>query len=231
MSRLVVVGPPWRVSLDNPSCRTFYKEPASNGNSSTIATVREQCQTPKLAHVTAMFQRYSFRTNSHLLPCPAMDYLWTPWRYAYVSGIEKTTGCVFCDAVKENDDSKALIVYRGEYCYVILNAYPYTPGHVMVVPYTHLDELRKLPSPAANEMIALSQRMESVLRELYNPDGINLGMNIGKAAGAGIAGHIHMHVLPRWVADANFVSVVGETRVLPETLDVTWGKIRGQISR
>src|SRR5215472_1725440 len=92
-SRLVVVGSPWRVSLDNPSCRTFYKEPASNGNSSTIATVREQCQTPKLAHVTAMFQRYSFRTNSHLLPCPAMDYLWTPWRYAYVSGTEKTTGC------------------------------------------------------------------------------------------------------------------------------------------
>jgi len=154
-----------------------------------------------------------------------MDYLWTPWRYAYVSGTEKTTGCVFCDAPKEKDDSKARIVYRGEYCFVILNTYPYTPGHVMVVPYTHLDELRKLPSPAADEMMALSQRMETVLRELYHPDGINLGMNIGKAAGAGIAGHIHMHVLPRWVADANFVSVVGETRVLPETLEVTWGKI------
>jgi ATP adenylyltransferase len=95
----------------------------------------------------------------------------------------------------------------------------------MVVPYTHLDELRKLPIEAASEMMGLSQRMEAVLRELYHPDGINLGMNIGKAAGAGIAGHIHMHVLPRWVADANFVSVVGETRVLPETLDVTWGKI------
>ena len=95
----------------------------------------------------------------------------------------------------------------------------------MIVPYEHLDELRKLPVEAANEMMALSQRMESVLRKLYHPDGINLGMNIGKAAGAGIAGHIHMHVLPRWVADANFVSVVGETRVLPETLDVTWGKL------
>jgi ATP adenylyltransferase len=95
----------------------------------------------------------------------------------------------------------------------------------MVVPYTHLDELQKLPVEAANEMMALSQKMESVLRELYHPDGVNLGMNIGKAAGAGIAGHIHMHVLPRWVADANFVSVVGETRVLPETLETTWGKI------
>ena len=153
-----------------------------------------------------------------------MDYLWTPWRYTYVSGADKSVECVFCEAPKEADD-KALIVYRGKHCYVILNRYPYTPGHVMIVPYEHLDELRRLPVEAANEMMALSQRMETVLRELYRPDGINLGMNIGKAAGAGIAGHIHMHVLPRWVADANFISVVGETRVLPETLEVTWGKI------
>src|SRR5579863_4379806 len=155
-----------------------------------------------------------------------MDYLWTPWRYAYVSGTEKATECVFCEAPKETDDRKALIVHRGKHCFVILNAYPYTPGHVMIVPYTHLDELRKLPSKGADEMMALSQKIESVLRELYRPDGINLGMNIGKAAGAGIAGHIHMHVLPRWVADANFMSVVGETRVLPETLVVTWKRMR-----
>jgi len=154
-----------------------------------------------------------------------MDYLWTPWRYAYVSGTEKPVGCVFCEAAKETDDEKARIVHRGAHCFVILNTYPYTPGHVMIVPYTHLDELQKLAIDAANEMMALSQRMESVLRELYRPDGINLGMNIGKAAGAGIAGHIHMHVLPRWVADANFVSVVGETRVLPETLGITWKKL------
>jgi ATP adenylyltransferase len=154
-----------------------------------------------------------------------MDYLWTPWRYAYVSTAERTIGCVFCEAVKSPDD-KALIVHRGQQCFVILNTYPYTPGHVMVVPYAHLDELQKLPAEAAQEMMALSQRMETVLRKLYHPDGINLGMNIGKAAGAGIAGHIHMHVLPRWVADANFMSVVGETRVLPETLDVTWARMR-----
>jgi len=154
-----------------------------------------------------------------------MDYLWTPWRYAYVSSSEKKGGCVFCEAQKE-DDATAKIVYRGKFCFVILNTYPYTPGHVMVVPYAHLDELQKLPTEAANEMMALSQRMESVLRELYRPDGVNLGMNIGKAAGAGVAGHIHMHVLPRWVADSNFMSVVGETRVLPETLDVTWERMR-----
>jgi ATP adenylyltransferase len=160
-----------------------------------------------------------------------MDYLWTPWRYAYVSNAEKTVGCVFCEAAKDKDDAKAMIVHRGEHCFVILNAYPYTPGHVMIVPYAHLDELRKLPSDAANEMMALAQKMETVLRELYRPDGINLGMNIGKAAGAGIAGHIHMHVLPRWVADANFMSVVGETRVLPETLEVTWERIAGAMRK
>jgi len=150
-----------------------------------------------------------------------MDYLWTPWRYAYVSTAEKTPGCIFCDLPKLGDDVRARIVYRGQNCYIVLNTYPYTPGHVMVVPFAHLDELQKLPVEAADEMIQLSQKMEQVLRQLYKPDGINLGMNIGKAAGAGVAGHIHMHVLPRWVADSNFVSVVGETRILPETLDTT----------
>jgi ATP adenylyltransferase len=157
-----------------------------------------------------------------------MDHLWTPWRYAYVTGAEKTVECVFCEAPKESDE-KAYIVHRGSHCYIILNAYPYTNGHVMVVPYAHLDELQKLPTDAAHEMMALTQKMETVLRSLYRPDGINLGMNIGKAAGAGVAGHIHMHVLPRWVADANFLSVVGETRVLPEALEVTWQRIREAI--
>jgi len=167
-----------------------------------------------------------FRTCRPSATLPfTMDYLWTPWRYAYVSTAEKAAGCVFCDAVKASDDGKTLIVHRARHCFVILNAYPYTPGHVMIVPYEHLDELQKLPSEAASEMMALAQRMETVLRELYQPDGINLGMNIGKAAGAGIAGHIHMHVLPRWVADANFVSVVCETRILPETLEETWKRM------
>jgi ATP adenylyltransferase len=160
-----------------------------------------------------------------------MDYLWTPWRYAYVSGTQKSSGCVFCEAAEGRDDAQTHIVHRGEHCFVILNTFPYTPGHVMIVPYAHLDELQKLPGAAANEMMSLSQRMETVLRELYHPDGINLGMNIGKAAGAGIAGHIHMHVLPRWVADSNFMSVVGETRVLPETLEVTWEKMRKAMAK
>ncbi len=159
-----------------------------------------------------------------------MDHLWTPWRYAYVTGADQKRGCVFCELPKETDQ-QALIVHRGEHCFVILNTYPYTNGHVMVVPYAHLDELAKLPTVAAQEMMALSQRMETVLRSLYRPDGINLGMNIGKAAGAGVAGHIHMHVLPRWTADASFMSVVGETRVLPETLEVTWERIRKELAK
>lgn len=155
-----------------------------------------------------------------------MDYLWTPWRYAYISTADVTPGCVFCLALAMKDDEKTKIVFRGKHCFVILNTFPYTSGHVMVVPYEHLDELRKLPVEGAHEMMDLAQRTESLLRKLYSPDGVNLGMNIGKAAGAGVAGHIHMHVLPRWVADANFMTVVGETRVLPEALEVTWEKMR-----
>jgi ATP adenylyltransferase len=154
-----------------------------------------------------------------------MDYLWTPWRYAYVAA-PSSTGCIFCDLPKAGNDAQARIVHRGHHCYIVLNTFPYTPGHVMVVPFAHLDELQKLPVEAAHEMMSLSQKMERVLRRLYTPDGINLGMNIGKAAGAGVAGHIHMHVLPRWVADANFVSVIGETRVLPESLEITYERIR-----
>jgi len=160
-----------------------------------------------------------------------MDYLWTPWRYAFVSSAEGAPGCVFCDLPAEHADGKNGIVLRGTHCFVILNAYPYTSGHVMIVPYAHVDRLESLPPEAAQEMMALCQRMERVLRAVYRPDGINLGMNIGKAAGAGVAGHIHMHVLPRWVADANFISVVGETRVLPELLDETYRRLRDALSR
>ena len=156
-----------------------------------------------------------------------MDYIWTPWRYAYVTTAAQTENpdeCVFCELTKL-PDNVANIVYRGKHCFVILNNFPYTSGHVMVVPFAHLDQLQKLPEPAAQEMMQLSQRMEGVLRQLYSPDGINLGMNIGRAAGAGIAGHIHMHVLPRWVADANFMTVVGEARMLPELLETTYERV------
>lgn len=158
-----------------------------------------------------------------------MDYLFSPWRYAYVTTADKAEGCLFCTKLAEEDDRRAWIVHRGAHCFVMLNAFPYTSGHVMVVPYEHVDELQKLSVPARDEMMALTAKMEGVLRRLYKPDGVNLGMNLGKAAGAGVAGHIHMHVLPRWVADANFMSVVAETRVLPEALEVTFERISTEL--
>lgn len=155
-----------------------------------------------------------------------MDYLFSPWRYAFVSSAQQTTGCIFCDLPRLQDDEKAMIVHRGEHCFIILNAYPYTSGHVMIVPYAHIDRLQLLSAPAAQEMMELTRKMEAVSGKLYHPDGMNIGMNLGKAAGAGIAGHIHMHVLPRWVADANFISVIGETRVLPEDLATTYRRMK-----
>jgi ATP adenylyltransferase len=160
-----------------------------------------------------------------------MDYLWTPWRYAYITTATKIAGCVFCDLPKEGDDAKVGIVHRGQHCFVILNTYPYTSGHVMVVPFAHLDDLQKLPEAAANEMIAFAKKMEGVLRQLYSPDGINVGMNIGRAAGAGVAGHIHMHILPRWVGDTNFMTTTGESRVLPESLEMTYQRIKGAMGK
>jgi ATP adenylyltransferase len=154
-----------------------------------------------------------------------MDYIFTPWRYAYVTSTGKSSSCIFCDALKAESDRAAWIVYRGQYSFIILNAFPYTSGHVMLVPYEHVDELQKLTSDAAHEIIDLSRKMERVLREVYHPEGVNLGMNIGKAAGAGVAGHIHMHVLPRWTADSNFMTVVGETRILPESLEITYERL------
>ena len=157
-----------------------------------------------------------------------MDYLWTPWRYSYIASVDKKTDCIFCDLLRAGDDEKTFIVYRGQFNFIILNAYPYTSGHVMVVPYEHVDRLNLLSEAAANEMMSLSRRLEQVLIEAYHPGGVNLGMNIGKAAGAGIAGHIHMHVLPRWLADSNFMTVVGETRMLPEALDETYRRLKAK---
>ncbi len=155
-----------------------------------------------------------------------MDFLFTPWRYAYVTTANTPGDCVFCGLIQTKEDEKALIVHRAKFCFVILNAFPYTSGHAMVVPYEHVDQLQKLSTPAAEEMMALTQRLEGVMRELYHPDGINLGMNLGKAAGAGVASHIHMHILPRWFADVNFMTSVAETRVLPEDLQTTYKRMR-----
>ncbi len=156
-----------------------------------------------------------------------MDYLWSPWRYRYLAEAPRPEGCIFCAmAADPARDEETLIVYRGAHNFVVLNRFPYTSGHLMVVPYRHVPDLSSLDEAAATELMALARAAERHLREVYRPDGLNLGMNIGESAGAGIAGHVHMHVLPRWTGDANFMTTVGETRVLPEELSVTWSRLK-----
>jgi ATP adenylyltransferase len=155
-----------------------------------------------------------------------VDYLWSPWRYRYLTGAEKSDGCVFCRIAAEDDDERNLIVFRAEFNFVVLNRFPYTSGHLMVVPYVHAAALSEIDAATCSEMMMLVRASEVHLRAVYRPDGLNLGMNIGHSAGAGIAGHIHMHVLPRWHGDANFMTTVGETRVLPEELEVTCKRVR-----
>jgi len=129
-------------------------------------------------------------------------------------------------AAAANRDEEYLIVYRGDHNFVVLNRFPYTSGHLMVVPYRHVPDLGGLDEAVAAELMALTRRSERHIRAVYRPDGLNLGMNIGESAGAGIAGHIHMHVLPRWTGDANFMTTIGRTRVLPEELPVTWRRLK-----
>ena len=165
-----------------------------------------------------------------------MDYVWTPWRYSYVTAPKgdprDPAQCVFCQILASGlGDRESLIVFRGERNFVMLNRYPYTSGHMMVVPYDHLSSLGEASLETALEMMRLTRRLERVLRRLYRPHGINVGMNIGSAAGAGVAGHIHMHALPRWTGDSSFTSVIGETRVLPEALPTTWERTRAAFGR
>jgi ATP adenylyltransferase len=155
-----------------------------------------------------------------------MDYLWTPWRYRYIADASKDEGCIFCDALAANDDAKTHIVFRGAKNFVLLNRFPYTSGHVMVVPYTHVAELSATEPDTLPDMMRIAQRVQSALEKTYHPQGYNLGMNLGRAAGAGVVGHLHLHVLPRWSGDANFMTVIGETRVEPEDLSTTWEKLR-----
>lgn len=157
-----------------------------------------------------------------------MDYLWTPWRYQYMAQVTagKQPDCIFCDAVARNDDANTLIAYRGTRVFVILNRFPYTSGHVMIVPYAHVAELNLCDAATLTEMMHLAQRIEKALNSDYKPDGMNLGMNLGHAAGAGVAGHLHLHALPRWFGDSNFMTVTAETRVHPEDLQVTYTRLR-----
>ncbi|HYP04760.1 MAG TPA: HIT domain-containing protein [Bryobacteraceae bacterium] len=154
-----------------------------------------------------------------------MDHLWSPWRYRYVSTAEPSAACIFCAKSKENRDAENLILHRGSHNFVLLNLYPYTSGHLMVAPYEHVATLEDADEKTVTELMLLTRTAQTRLREVYRAPGFNVGMNIGSCAGAGIAGHIHMHVLPRWPGDVNFMTTVGETRVIPEDIHETYRKL------
>ena len=160
-----------------------------------------------------------------------MDRLWSPWRYRYVQKADRQEGCIFCQKPAEQKDSENFIVWRARYNYLILNLYPYTTGHLMIAPYEHVATMEAASEDMLQEMILLAKQAQHHLRSIYNPGGFNVGMNIGEMAGAGIAGHIHMHVVPRWTGDANFMSTVGETRILPEDLSETYRKLKAAFER
>jgi ATP adenylyltransferase len=156
-----------------------------------------------------------------------MEIKWTPWRRAYIKGEDKPADdrCVLCVKPQEQDDQANLLLQRGRACYVLLNLYPYNPGHLMVVPYEHTAAFAELRAEVAAELMALTQRAVAVLQEAMRPDGFNLGMNLGRVAGAGIDQHLHMHIVPRWNGDANFMPIIGGTKLVPEALDDTYAEL------
>jgi ATP adenylyltransferase len=155
-----------------------------------------------------------------------MNRIWSPWRYQYVQKTSAEESCIFCRMAAEHNDDSNFIVFRGSCNFIVLNLFPYTVGHMLIVPYDHVDSLECASQDTLEEMILLARQTERHLRAVYKPAGLNIGLNLGEAAGAGIAGHIHMHVLPRWTGDANFMTTIAETRVLPEELPVTYRKLK-----
>ena len=165
-----------------------------------------------------------------------MDRLWSPWRHDYINASSTQPksdkpSCVFCTLLSDSrDDESKFILHRAEYNFVVLNLYPYVSGHLLIVPFAHLAELDAAPKETTDELMDLTKRCQTAVREVYHPDGFNLGMNLGRAAGAGVADHIHLHLMPRWTGDANFMTTVGETRVLSEDLKTTYQKLRRAVT-
>jgi ATP adenylyltransferase len=162
-----------------------------------------------------------------------MERLWSPWRLAYVTATEHATGCIFCDATgpTPDPDREALVLVRGRQSYVILNLYPYNSGHLMVAPNRHIGSLAQAKPEELDEMMRFTRDAEVALTEAYQPQGINVGINIGRPAGAGILDHVHIHLVPRWTGDTNFMSVFGNTRVLPEDLSDSAKRLRPVFQR
>jgi ATP adenylyltransferase len=160
-----------------------------------------------------------------------MNHLWSPWRMEYIENHNKEEGCVFCNAQAKEDSAENLIAHRGDRAYVILNRFPYTSGHLMVIPFVHVSTLEELDAPTRAEMIELTSSCTTGLRNIYKAQGFNVGVNMGEAAGAGVLGHVHIHIVPRWKGDTNFMLSVGQTRVLPERLEDTYERVKNEFQK
>ncbi|MBI4530463.1 MAG: HIT domain-containing protein [Candidatus Latescibacteria bacterium] len=156
-----------------------------------------------------------------------MERLWAPWRVGYITGEQKIDGCLFCVTFGERMDEENLILHRGETCFVIMNRYPYNNGHLMVVPIRHVGEVSGLTAEEQVEILSLTGRCITAITTVMHADGFNVGMNLGKVAGAGVADHLHLHIVPRWGGDTNFMPVLGETKVISEGLSETYKKLKG----
>jgi len=154
-----------------------------------------------------------------------MEYIYAPWREEYVKKVFKMKECIFCHALKLKNDKKAHILYRGKYNFIVLNKYPYTPGHLMIAPYKHLDSFEQAEKESTDEFSNLLKLCLKVLRKKYNPHGFNTGMNLGQSAGAGVAKHYHLHIIPRWVGDSNFMPLISKTKVVIEDLEITYSRL------
>ncbi len=153
-----------------------------------------------------------------------MDVIWAPWRMEYIES-KKMKECVFCVAAAEREDHKRHVLYRGRHAFIIMNRYPYTSGHLMAAPYSHLSEIEELSEEELAELMALVQKGVTALKKAFRPEGFNIGINMGAVAGAGIEDHIHLHVVPRWKGDTNFMSVINDARVMPESLESTFNRL------
>ncbi|GAB6102587.1 HIT domain-containing protein [Thermococcus atlanticus] len=157
-----------------------------------------------------------------------MKLLWAPWRIEYIRA-PKYDGCIFCDFPREERDKERLILHRGKHAFIIMNNYPYNPGHVMIAPYRHVGRWEDLNDEELLEIMQLSQLMIKALKKAMNPDGFNMGVNIGRVAGAGIEDHVHLHIVPRWNGDTNFMPVIDDTKVIPESLEEAYDELRKAI--
>lgn len=158
-----------------------------------------------------------------------MDKLWAPWRIGYILSDKKEDGCVFCNAFKSDNDEDRLVLFRSKHSFIIMNLYPYNAGHLMVVPNRHISSPTELKEEEQLDMFKLTNKCIEILKKVMNPDGFNVGMNLGRSAGAGIDDHIHIHIVPRWNGDTNFMPILADTKVISESLKETYKKLKGAL--